>query len=341
MALLESCAQILQHVSSKEWIVDGQQPTALARIAEGGSNSGERTTRCIILVQDHSQTGRALLELSMSDDHDLLEASGCFDDAGEETATGELPLRFHASHSSGAPAGKNIAAHRRMLPSAPMQSLTVIIPALNEASIIGEAIESARGAGAKQIIVADGGSDDATVSIARNRGAEVVPSRNGRGAQLNVAAAAAQSEALLFLHADTRLPAQSAALVLQSLTSADFGGFRLRFAEKDFRLRVAERMINLRTSITLCPWGDQAQFIRREVFEQVGGFREIPLMEDYELAVRLKPRRRTVLLNEFVVTSGRRFLRKGLIRTSLLNWRIIHAFHRGVEPERLAELYRR
>jgi hypothetical protein len=115
----------------------------------------------------------------------------------------------------------------------------------------------------------------------------------------------------------------------------------MAFAEPARKLRVAAALINLRTRLTRCPWGDQAQFIRREVFLGGGGFRVMPLMEDYELATRMKRGGRSVLLPLTVTTSGRRFLRKGLLRTAMLNWRIVARFRRGDDPQELARSYRR
>jgi hypothetical protein len=128
------------------------------------------------------------------------------------------------------------------------------------------------------------------------------------------------------------------AAVLEALASgAVFGGFRLRFAENSLRLRFAAAVINLRTRFTRCPWGDQAQFVARNAFD---GFLEIPIMEDYELAIRMKRRSRTVVLPQKVTTSGRRFLTRGLLRTSFTNWRIIIAWRFGADPEQLARMYR-
>jgi rSAM/selenodomain-associated transferase 2 len=162
-----------------------------------------------------------------------------------------------------------------------------------------------------------------------------------RSRQMNRGAAEAANDNLLFLHADTTLPPQAASLVVQTLDRGYvFGGFHLRFEEESATLRVAAAMINLRTSLTRCPWGDQAQFIRRDVFLRAGGFREIPIMEDYELATRMKRIGRTIVLPETVVTSGRRFLEKGLLRTAALNWRIVIRYRLGADPAELARLYR-
>lgn len=218
----------------------------------------------------------------------------------------------------------------------------VLIPTLNAAKTITAAIESAWQARADEVWVSDGGSADGTPDLAMRAGAEVISESSVRGSQSNAAADRCQCESLIFLHGDTTLPENAGSLVRSALESGfEFGGFRLRFRERNLRLIVAERMINLRTRLTLCPWGDQAQFVRRDVFLGEGGYRSIPIMEDYDLAVRMKHRGRTVLLSEQVITSGDRFLRKGLLATMATNWRIVIAYRAGAAPEKLASIYRR
>lgn len=218
--------------------------------------------------------------------------------------------------------------------------LTVIIAALNDQQSIAAAVDSAFAAGAAEVIVSDGGSSDETRAIAAHHGARILESPPDRSRQFNIGAQAAQHDALIFLHADTILPSGAAAAVAEALRRSDFGGFRVSFAESAARLRIAAFMINLRTRLTRCPWGDQAQFIRRSTFLESGGFREIPLMEDYELAARMKRSGRPVVLPLTVTTSGRRFLRKGVIRTAMINWFIVVRWHLGAEPETLARIYR-
>jgi rSAM/selenodomain-associated transferase 2 len=219
--------------------------------------------------------------------------------------------------------------------------LSVIIPALDEEGRVGAAIDSAFAAGAAEVLVCDGGSGDATVSVAQERGARILTTECMRARQLNRGAAEATQPNLLFLHADTLLPPGAGTAVCHALEHATFGGFRLAFTERSPRLRVAEMLINLRTFFSKCPWGDQAQFIRRDCFLALGGYREIPIMEDYELAVKMKRSGPTVVLPLKVSTSGRRFLTKGVWRTAATNWRIIIAYRLGADPQRLAELYRR
>jgi glycosyltransferase involved in cell wall biosynthesis len=197
--------------------------------------------------------------------------------------------------------------------------VTVIIPSRNDAAHLPAAIESAHAAGASEVLVADG--------------------EGMRAQRLNRAAERAMGQCLVFLHADTRLPPGACEAVTRALAAgADFGGFRLRFAEPSWRLRFAAAMINLRTRLTRSPWGDQAQFVRRDDFLRAGGFREIPIMEDYDLAIRMK---RRVLLPLHVITSGRRFLEKGLLRTAWINWRTIVEWRMGRDAGELAERYRK
>lgn len=220
--------------------------------------------------------------------------------------------------------------------------VSVVIPVLNGADEIEGAVLSAFAAGAAEVIVADGGSIDGTPAIARQAGATVVDSESVRGRQMNAGAALATGDAILFLHADTRLPTNAAAAVEDAIErGCRHGGFALRFRERRAGLRLAERLINLRTRITRCPWGDQAQWFETELFRRAGGYRPDPLMEDYEIAVRMKRLDRAAILEPPVVTSGARFLARGLLRTAITNWWIILRWRLGADPARLAALYRK
>ena len=213
-----------------------------------------------------------------------------------------------------------------------MSRVSAIIPTLNEEARIGATIDAARAAGVDEIIVADGGSTDATVAIAQARGARVITGESMRAKQLNRGAAEATGDVLIFLHADTLLPVGAADAVLDA--NAGCGGFLVEFIEPGLRLACVAFMINARTRLTRAPWGDQAQFFRRDAFP---GYPEIPIMEDYVAARRMK---RAVIVPLKVRTSGRRFLTKGVIRASTINWVIIAAYHLGVSTERLARWYR-
>ena len=214
----------------------------------------------------------------------------------------------------------------------------MVIPALNEADRIAATIDAARAAGASEVIVVDGGSSDTTVVVARASGAHVLEGESVRARQLNRGAEVASHDALVFLHADTLLPLDACAAVERALADHVFGGFRVEFLEPG--LRFVSAMINLRTRFTRAPWGDQAQFARRDAFLRAGGYPDYPIMEDYELARRMKRLGSVAVLPLTVRTSGRRFLQQGVLRTTFTNWRIILAYHLGVSPERLARWYR-
>ncbi|MEA2491455.1 MAG: hypothetical protein QOH21_3247 [Acidobacteriota bacterium] len=220
-------------------------------------------------------------------------------------------------------------------------SVSVIIPALDEAERIAATIDAAFAAGAAEVIVADGGSRDATIRIAREHGAQVISGQSMRSRQLNAGAQLASHRTLLFLHADTLLPAGAAEAVTRAIDDgAIFGGFRIAFIEQTLGLRWTAFAINFRTRFSRAPWGDQAHFIRRADFLRLGRYREIPLMEDYDLAVRMKRHGKIAILPLPVHTSGRRFLEKGLVRTTCINWLVVLAFRLGVSPNRLARWYR-
>lgn len=219
--------------------------------------------------------------------------------------------------------------------------VAVVIPALNEAATIEETIASAFAAGADEVVVADGGSADATREVASVAGARVISGERVRGSQLNEGARATSAPVLLFLHADTVLPANGCDVVRRTIDGgASFGGFRIAFRERSLRLRMVAAVINLRCALTREPWGDQGQFVTRSAFEDAGGFRAWPIMEDYEFARRMKSRGATRIIPLAVRTSGRRFLARGILRTTITNWRIIAAYERGVPVEQLAAMYR-
>jgi rSAM/selenodomain-associated transferase 2 len=222
-----------------------------------------------------------------------------------------------------------------------MGRLTIVLPVLNEAAIIVAALQAlaplrARGA---EIIVADGGSRDGTARLAEPLATRVITVRRGRGAAMNAGAALGTGDTLLFLHADTVLPDGADRLIGAALNRRAWGRFDLRIAGRHPFLAVVARMINLRSRLTGVATGDQAIFVSREAFEKVGGFPDLPLMEDIALSRRLKRLCRPVCITTPVVTSGRRWERDGVLRTILLMWRLRLAYYFGVEPALLAELY--
>ena len=218
--------------------------------------------------------------------------------------------------------------------------VSVIVPCLNEEASIRDSILSARDAGAFEVIVCDGGSSDQTLSIAQELGTTIIDTEQMRARQMNAGARSATGEIVTFLHADTCLPSGACNAIENAVDGgAVFGGFHLRFKEKDPRLTVVAFMINARTRRTLCPWGDQAQFFDRQTFLDSGGFKEISIMEDYEIARRMKKTRRPALIDLEVATSGRRFLELGVVATTATNWKVIIAYHLGVPESELRAMY--
>jgi rSAM/selenodomain-associated transferase 2 len=222
-----------------------------------------------------------------------------------------------------------------------MRRLTVVLPVLNEAAIIVAALQAlaplrARGA---EIIVADGYSRDGTAQLAEPFADRVITVRRGRGAAMNAGAAFGTGDALLFLHADTALPDGTDRLIDAALAGRAWGRFDLRMAGCHPLLAVVARMINLRSRLTGIATGDQAIFVSRKAFEAVGGFPDLPLMEDIAISRRLKRLCRPYCIATPAVTSGRRWEQSGVIRTILLMWRLRLSYYLGVEPALLAELY--
>jgi rSAM/selenodomain-associated transferase 2 len=220
--------------------------------------------------------------------------------------------------------------------------LSVIVPVLDEAATIaaqlGELV-ALRRQGA-ELLVVDGGSADGTARRARALADRVLDSVRGRAAQMNVGAAASRGEVLLFLHADTRLPLAAAGLIRAALAAgAAWGRFDVRIDGPQPLLRVVERMMNWRSRLTGIATGDQAVFVRREVFERLGGFPDLPLMEDIALAKRLKRVGRPACLRQPVLTSARRWQKHGVLRTILLMWRLRASYFFGADPRRLAVRY--
>jgi rSAM/selenodomain-associated transferase 2 len=221
--------------------------------------------------------------------------------------------------------------------------LSIIVPVLDEAGIIADALAALsplrqRGA---EVIVADGGSRDATVDLARPAADRVIVAPRGRAAQMNAGAALARGDVLLFLHADTRLPGDADALVLDGLTrpGRSWGRFDIDIAGRSPLLAIVACAINLRSRVSGIATGDQAMFVRRNVFAEVGGFPDIALMEDVALSRTLKRISRPLCVSPKVTTSGRRWEQRGVLRTIVLMWRLRLAYFLGAEPATLARRY--
>jgi len=222
-------------------------------------------------------------------------------------------------------------------------AVSVIIPALNEAAAIGRTLEKVRQADGVEIIVSDGGSTDSTREIAAASGASVMVVHGGRAAQMNAAADEAAGSILLFLHADTLLPAGYDGLVREALDdpSTVAGAFRFKTDGTGPAMRFVEWAAHLRSSFLHLPYGDQALFMERRVFVEEGGFAPLSVMEDFEFVRRLRARGTVVTIAEPAVTSARRWKRLGVFRTAFRNQCMIAGFLAGAAPENLSRLYRR
>jgi len=220
--------------------------------------------------------------------------------------------------------------------------ISIVIPTLDEATSLAQTLIAARERGAGELIVADGESRDATRDVAARLADAVVLAPRGRAAQMNAGAAAARGDVLLFLHADTRLPDGFADAVARALADPHVvgGHFAVALNAPGWRYRLTERLISGRSRLTGVATGDQAIFVRRSVFEALGGFAALPLMEDIDLMRRLKRSGRVAALDERVVTSARRWERDGFWRTVLLMWSLRLAYYAGISPTALARFYR-
>ena len=219
--------------------------------------------------------------------------------------------------------------------------LSVIVPALDEADGVAATLEALAPLRAEghEVIVVDGGSVDATAAIASRLADQVIQAPRGRARQMNAGAAIAGGHALLFLHADTRLPEDAWRLVLDALARRGWGRFDVTIEGRSPWLSVVAFFMNWRSRLTGIATGDQAIFVRREVFAAAGGFPEIPLMEDVELSARLRTISMPACIAARAVTSGRRWERRGVLRTVLLMWRLRLAYFLGARPEDLARRY--
>ncbi len=221
--------------------------------------------------------------------------------------------------------------------SSGLRRLSVIIPTFNEERTIGHTLDRVRGGSAWEVIVVDGRSTDRTREIARSHGATVVESPPGRGRQLAVGASIATGDTLLFLHADTSLPSGFDDYIFRALDQPRVcaGAFRLLIDAEGRSFRLIERMVNFRSRARQMPYGDQAIFVRADVFHQAGGFPDLPIMEDYVLIRRLRRIGRIEIAPATVVTSARRWIKHGVWRTTVLNQVCIAAYRLGVSPARI------
>lgn len=230
-----------------------------------------------------------------------------------------------------------------------IQKISIIIPVLNEEQTIQETIASLYPSTNVEIIVVDGGSLDGTVEVVESLGVKILSAAAGRACQMNAGAKAATGEILLFLHGDTRLPPGFDKLIRTALNLpigsdeevAIAGAFALRIDAPLASLRLVEKGVNWRSRFLQMPYGDQAIFLKAQTFKEIGSFLELPIMEDFELMRRLKRKGHVTIIPTPVITSARRWLQKGVFKTTLMNQIIIVAYLLGVPPAVIVHWYRR
>ncbi|MDY6783690.1 MAG: TIGR04283 family arsenosugar biosynthesis glycosyltransferase [Cyanobacteriota bacterium] len=224
-----------------------------------------------------------------------------------------------------------------------MSKISIVIPTLNEARTLEKTIDRAQTGSNVEIIVVDGGSQDPTVEIARSRGVQTIVSpQPGRAAQMNAGGAIATGNILLFLHADTHLPPEYDKAVRAALSQPHVvaGAFELNIDSSLPSLRWVEKMVSARSRFLQLPYGDQALFLQTSLFEELGGFPNFPIMEDFEFVRHLKRRGKIAIVPTAVLTSPRRWLKLGVFRTTFINQAIVFGYFLGIPPTQLRRWYR-
>jgi len=223
------------------------------------------------------------------------------------------------------------------------KKISVIIITLNEEELIGGLLLSLRDKEDIEIIVSDGGSIDRTGRVASKYTDKVIRGERGRGKQLNAGAALATGDILWFLHVDSTPPDNFKYHILNTLEKPGVAGgaFTLEIDSKLSSLKFISRVVELRSMISRIPYGDQGIFVKRDVFEKINGFENIPLMEDIDFGRRLKKEGKIEILNQKIKTCARAWERDGVMRTTLRNWAYVTLFFMGYSPEKLYERYYR
>ena len=219
--------------------------------------------------------------------------------------------------------------------------ISIIIPVLNEEQSVKALLQQLqiyRQQG-HEVIVVDGGSDDETVSISEPLADKVITSDSGRAKQMNKGVSESTNEVLWFLHADTSIPENVIEAIQESLIKNDWGRFNIKLSGSNFLFRIIERMINIRSCLSGIATGDQGIFVKRNIFDSIGGYSEIPLMEDVVLSKKLKTISQPACTKETLTTSSRRWEKNGIIKTILLMWYLRFLYWIGVTPDKLAKLY--
>jgi rSAM/selenodomain-associated transferase 2 len=225
----------------------------------------------------------------------------------------------------------------------PGNRISIVVPVLNESGILRNTLSQLRLSENEELIIVDGGSSDDTVSIARDFTDKVFTAKTGRASVMNFGASKAEGDILLFLHADCFLPGNGFTIIRNTLRDGSIaaGAFDLGIESSQFRYRIIECVANIRARLTCLMYGDQGMFLRKKVFDQIGGFADVPLMEDIEISKRLKKLGKIVLVKPPVKASPRRWLNEGLLYTTLRDWTIAFFYtFMKVSPEKLIKHYR-
>jgi rSAM/selenodomain-associated transferase 2 len=223
------------------------------------------------------------------------------------------------------------------------KTISIIIPTLNEADCIETTLSILTHRETIEVIVVDGGSTDGTADLAKSCGATLLTTDPSKSGQMNTGAKAAGGDIFLFLHADTLVPENFEKSIISAIyqDGVAAGAFQLRINSESKGLRFIERVANWRSRHLQTPYGDQGIFVTQSLFQEIGGYADIAIMEDFELIRRLKRRGKIIILDQSVTTSPRRWQNLGIFKTWLLNQIIAVAYIFGYPPERLAHWYRR
>lgn len=227
-----------------------------------------------------------------------------------------------------------------------MPVFSIILPVFNETDTISGVIAHIQKMDAErsaEIIVVDGDPDKTTIAAIKDAGVRTLVAEKGRARQMNSGAGLASGDILLFLHADTFLPSNAFALIRSAMNDNRFvgGAFELGFNTTRTIFKITELYVSLRTRLTRIPFGDQAIFIRHDFFKKIGGYRDIPIMEDVELMKRIRKQgHRVCIIPEKVRTSPRRYEQEGIVYTTIRNWMLQLRYALGVSPERLVKWYK-